>query len=225
MCEHFVSTKGDFIYRGDIIEDVPFVSLDGKTIYVNNNHPDAKNPFVPLWKRQKASVGALSCLADLQLRRAVVMTRTCESDKFSGVKRVYPAIYLAPIRPLSDFDREGESGAQFAKKISKGFPPDDETGDVTECYRFAFLPECSEHEVQAGLICFREMQPVHLKYLVDNRKSAHLSRSLVHAVSQRFAQYMMQRETDDASDAEPEGEISRTIATYRNERAAERAAR
>jgi hypothetical protein len=134
------------------------------------------------------------------------------------VKRVYPAIFLAPIRPLSDFASEAETGEQFAEKIAKGFPPEETGGDQTECYRFAYIPPCGEHKMEAGLLCFREMQPIHLKYIVDVGKTVRLSQVGVHAVMNRFAQFMLQGESDDHSDAEPEGPTSATIEHYRSER-------
>ncbi|HET6276263.1 MAG TPA: hypothetical protein VFE16_10080 [Candidatus Cybelea sp.] len=164
---------------------------------------------------------ALPCVANLRLTKAVVMTRTCEADKFSGVKRVYPALYLAPIRPLSDFGDDDEDGAGFAEGIAKGFPPKEAGGDRRECYRFAFIPACPEHGMEAGLICFREMQPVHLKYLVDAKKLARLSTPSVHAILERFQRFMLQSKDDDQVDNEPEGLVSATVQHYRDERGAE----
>jgi hypothetical protein len=149
------------------------------------------------------------------------MTRTCEGDKFSGVKRVYPALYLAPIRPLSDFSDDHEDGVQFAEAIAKGFPPKDGSGDRTECYRFALVPACAEHHMEAGLVCFREMQPVHLKYLVDAKKPARLSTKSVHALLDRFQKFMMQSEKDDIVDNEKPGAVSSTVTHYKDERKAE----
>ena len=161
---------------------------------------------------------SITSLAELQLRNAVVLTRTCEADKLSGVRRVYPAVYLAPIRPLSDFESEVETGEQFAEKVAKGFPPETSGGDQTECYRFAFAPPCDAHKMIAGLICFREMQPVHLKYLVDATKLARLSQEGVHAIMYRFTQFMLQRDSDDEGDGAPEAAVSATLQHYKAER-------
>ena len=223
MCDHYADLKRDFIYRGDILREVPFVSLDGKTIRVPSSSTDFTQPWIPLWKRKKSGLGAFTpCIADLQLRTAVVLTRTCEAAKFSGVKRVYPAIFLAPIRELSDFASDGETGEEFAEKIAKGFPTEKAGDAPTDCYRFSVVSGCVDHGMQPGLICFREMQPVHLKYLVEATRIARLSERSVQALMTRFLQFMVQRESDDAADREPEGETASTVLHYLQERARER---
>ena len=65
--------------------------------------------------------------------------------------------------------------------------------------------------MEAGLVCFREMQPVHLKYLVDARKIARLSTKGVHAVMNRFQNFVLQQARDDEVDEEAETHKSGTV--------------
>ena len=86
MCDKYAHVKKDFLYRGDVLEDVPFVSLDGKPPLVEHHDARKTHVFIRAWQRRPKLKRDqdVACKAVYQSRRGVVMTRTCEIDKLSG---------------------------------------------------------------------------------------------------------------------------------------------
>lgn len=217
MCEHYAATKGDYLYRGDVLKSVPFVSLDAGDIFIES--PDdteqpsfQRAPFVA--ESSFADVQyPVTCAAKLERLSGVVMLRTCEGNKRHSGYKIYPSILVAPIRPFDAFPIDKITGRPFHELVLEGFPSD--AGEPGECYRFMVLPQCGEHGMpQGGMVCFREMQPVPIRHLLGLEKTTRLAIPTVGVLDYRFGLYMQQSAEDDAKDAAPLEEASPIVAAY-----------
>jgi hypothetical protein len=216
VCEHYAAPKGDYLYRGDVLDAVPFVSLDAEPISIEtpeDAQPSFRRPeFVLEGTVEERLEYPVSCVASLERLPGVVMLRTCEANKRHSGKKVFASILIAPVRPFGSFPVDQITGRPFHELVLSGFPSD-RSDEVGECFRFMVLPECGDHGMLGGgMVCFREMQPVPIMHLLDRRKITRLAIPTVGILDYRFAMYMQQSEDDDAKDSEPEGADSPIIA-------------
>ncbi len=204
VCNHYLATKGDYLYRGDVVEDIPFLAFDGGPIPLQNDDPNRKGrDFIPSYEvKNFRSYKQYNAIANVEFRRGIILSRTCETAKTGGQRKVFPAAHAAPIRPLSDFKTPDDPiGIDYATRILNGSIGDD--GQREEGYRFAYMHPCEQHGLEAGLICFREMQPINGLYLARAEKKVRLATTDVHTVVERLQRCFDQTAEDDEKDAEP----------------------
>lgn len=230
MCSHYSAVKADYLYRGDVLDAVPFVSLDAGEIRVAappSNEPSYLHPeFVSEMDHPQAGRADLACVATLSRLPGVVILRTCEANKRPKQSKVFGSVLVAPIRPFTDFSVDTHTGKQFHELVLDGFPPDNPSEPAGECYRFMVLPDCIEHQMpNGGMVCFREMQPVPIRHLLNCRKITRLAIPTVGAMDFRLAMYLQQDHDDNAKDAAPIEADSEIVAAHRKrrEKQAERA--
>lgn len=222
MCNSYTDLKYDYIYRGDIFEDVPFISLDGKAIPIGSDPPELLDPWTldapPPPKTSRRQTQAF--VGSLERLRGVVLHRTCEANRFGGIRKIYPCIHVAPVRPIAHFNMKPDDERAYMEKVLYG-TTDEATGKTTHTWRFMLLPACGHHSMPTpSLVCLREMQPVHAFYLLKCAKVARLSRESVGALVHRTKMFLEQTERDDEEDAGAEwsGEPSELLETW-NKRA------
>jgi hypothetical protein len=228
VCNRYAETKGDFLYRGDVLKAVPFVLLDVGDVYVQRpDDPKAPSFIQPNFEVEQAvneDKAGVACVASLSRMTGVVITRTCEANKPYS-KRVPPFIQVAPVRPLDYFGIDKHTGRPFYELVLQGFPgahPDEEPG---QCFRYMVLEPCPDHGLpNGGLVCLREMQAVPLGKLLGAEKITRLSIDTVRVLDQRLAMYYGQTERDNDGDAAPVGEDSPVVRSHKR-RIAEREAR
>jgi hypothetical protein len=102
VCEFYENAKFDYIYRGDIFEDVPFISLDGEPVVIQNDDPNRRGrDFLHTWETKNFREGKeYYALTVVSFGPGVVLSRTCETAKVGGKRKVFPASLVAPIRAL-----------------------------------------------------------------------------------------------------------------------------
>ncbi len=218
VCEHYAELKNDYLYRGDVLKSVPFVSLDANEIFIESPE-DAKQPSfqrAPFVAEKSVSdlEYPVTCAAGLERLPGVVMLRTCEANKRNSGFKVYGSILVAPIRPFSAFPVDQTTGKPFHELVLNGFPS--ESAEPGECYRFMVLPPCSDHCMpEGGMVCFREMQPVPTRHLLGLEKITRLAIPTVGVLDYRFGLYMQQQTEDDAKDNAPLEDDSPIVAAYK----------
>jgi hypothetical protein len=219
VCKRYERSKHDFLYRGDVLKAVPFVSLDVGEIYVQRTE-DARSPsfiqapFEPESQPAEDQDG-IACVASLTRMTGVVITRTCEANKPYS-KRVSPYVQVAPVRPLDYFGNDKHTGRPFYELVLNGFPNEHPNEEPGQCFRYMVLEPCPDHGLPAGgIICLREMQPVPLGKLLGSQKITRLSIDVVRVLDQRLAMYLGQTEEDNAGDAAPPGEDSAVVRSYK----------
>lgn len=231
MCEYYSALKQDYLYRGDVLNAVPFISLDAGEIKIEAPPPEGGRPSYTtpafVYESERAPVeGPVSCVAQLERLPGVVLLRTCEANKRNSKLKVPPVILVAPIRPFSAFAPDTVTGRPFHELVLDGFPSEDPDGENGQCYRFMVLPPCEVHGLpDGGMVCFREAQPVPLRHLLACSKIARLSLKTVNILDFRFGFYMQQQDEDNAADDAPEGDDSPIVAAYKKrvEKRAQRA--
>lgn len=101
MCEHYADVKSDYLYRGDVLKAVPFVSLDAGPISVKT----PEDPKLPTFQQapfaDEAGVDTVKypvlCVGTLERLNGVVLTRTCEANKRPKQSKVFGSVMVAPI--------------------------------------------------------------------------------------------------------------------------------
>ena len=211
MCKYYGDLKRDFIYRGDIFASVPFLAVD-PPIYLE---AIAKNYARPDWlpehlHKKRSSSDGVNCVAVRTRRPGIVISRTCEANRVGNKIRVAPFIHAAPIRPFADYDDD------FVRGVIGGFrtPVDGEEPGV--CKRFVALPKCADHGMQdGGMVCLRELQPVHRDFFADQGSIARLSDAGVRYLVERIHVYFAHSDEDAAGDTADEGEPSDVVLPWR----------
>jgi hypothetical protein len=219
VCNRYEEPKHDYLYRGDVLKAVPFVSLDkGDISIARPEDPKTRSFLQPDFEVEQnvnADKDSIACVASLTRMMGVVITRTCEGNKPYS-KRVPPYIHVAPVRPLNYFGEDKHTGSPFYELLLKGFPgehPDEEPG---QCFRYMVLEPCIAHGLpDGGIISLREMQPVPLGKCLGATKIARLSIDTVRVLDQRLANYLGQTEIDNANDAAPSGEDSPVVRSHK----------
>jgi len=221
VCEHYTTLKRDYLYRGDVLTAVPFISHDAGEIRVEAPPPPKGQPaytqpaFIPESESTKRQ-GAIACVAQLERLHGVVLLRTCEANKRTHRLKVPPAVLVAPIRPFDDFGIDKTTNRPFHELILEGFPANDPTEEPGQCYRFMVLPPCAEHGIpDGGIVCFREAQPVPIRHLLACEKLTRLSIESVNVLDFRYGTYMQQQAEDNVADSAPEGEDSTVVAAFK----------
>jgi hypothetical protein len=207
VCEFYTTVKNDYIYRGDVIESVPFVRVD-PPLYLKADHQDTTRPaYIREGKHARGSSGdGIVCQASSQRMMGVVIDRTCEANRPGKKPRVPPFVRVAPIRRLNEFPPE------FVEGLAHGFPADDPDEPPGQCYRFMLLPPCADHAMpDGGVICFREATPIHVGFIVGAKRATRLSQDAVHAMVERMLIYDAQSKEDDIGDAAVESEPSKIV--------------
>lgn len=219
MCDYYKEVKFDYLYRGDILESVPFISLDLGEIFVEPP-ADAKkaryqqSPFQPEGETRLSY--PVACVASLERLPGVVLLRTCEANKRPKKLKVFGSVLVAPVRPFSAFPVDTHRGKPFHELVLEGFPPDNPDEEPGECYRFMALAPCAVHGMaDGGMVCFREAQPVPIRHLLACKKIVRLSIEPVNVMDYRYSMYMQQGDVDNAmDDAVPESD-SPVVAAYK----------
>jgi len=222
VCEHYSPLKHDFLYRGDVLRDVPFVSLDAGEIQVlAPEMPDTPPLLRPVFafERDHPRRGqeAMTCVALLERLPGVVVYRTCEANKPMKKYKMFGSVMVAPIRPFAQFSVDEHTGRPFHELILEGFPnleiPEEPPGDA---WRFMVLMPCAEHGLpEGGIVCFREMQPVPIRHLLGCEKITRLAISTVGVLDYRIGMFFQQTEKDNEGDSAPEGPDSPIVAKYK----------
>lgn len=230
MCKYYAELKSDYLYRGDVLNAVPFVSLDAGGLLLQAPYGDQPLISAPFEEEQSPHQCSAprGCVAIVERLPAVVITRTCEANKRWDKKkrRIYPGVMVAPVRPFAEFPVDASTGRPFHELVLEGFPRDGDE-EQGQCYRFMVLPPCNSHGLpDGGMVCFREMQPVHLRHLLLAEKITRLSQISVGVLSERLHAYLEQTEEDYAADGAPEGPPSPIVASFNKklQREAERGA-
>lgn len=218
VCDHYADLKRDYLYRGDVLKAVPFVSLDAEPISVEtpeDAQPSFRKPAFVLEEKASNLKYPVACVASLERLPGVVMLRTCEANKRHSGKKIFASILVAPVRRFSEFPNDQVTGRPFHELVLSGFPTDKE-GENAECFRFMVLPPCSGHGMpDGGMVCLREMQPVPIMHLLGLEKIARLSIPSVGVLDYRFAMFMQQSEDDDEKDAAAPEADSPIIVAYK----------
>jgi hypothetical protein len=203
VCDRYVSPKGDYVYRGDVLEDVPFLSLNGDEIWLRLQGAYSPNAFIEESKRRKPLRRDEDCACYASVRRSVgvVITRTCEGAKAGSTLRTSPRLWVAPIRPAEYYVQDGDP-IEFAQGVERGFINED--GIKSRCYRFYSVPKCESHRVPGGILSFREMQPIHAAYLIAAKKLARFSLDHTRVLMSMFDDFNRQDAEDDKADEAPE---------------------
>jgi hypothetical protein len=220
VCEHYADIKRDYLYRGDVLRAVPFVSLDANPISVRA----AEDPKLPTFQQapfadESETAGIkypVLCVATLERLDGVVLTRTCEANKRPKQSKVFGSVMVAPIRPFNDFAIDKHTGRPFHELVLEGFPADSPDEPPGQCLRFMFLQPCADHGLpNGGLVCFREAQPVPIRHLLNCERVTRLAIPTVGALDYRFSVYMQQTEDDNSQDSAPEGPESPIVAGHK----------
>jgi hypothetical protein len=221
VCSHYAEIKRDYLYRGDVLDAVPFVSLDARDIRVEA--PPSKDipsyyraDFIPERDHPQAGKAELACVAKLERLPGVVILRTCEANKRPKQRKVFGSVLVAPIRPFDSFALDQHTQRPFHELVLEGFPADDPSEPPGECYRFMLLPLCQQHGLpKGGMICFREMQPVPISHLLSCKRVTRLGLEMVGALDQRIAMYLQQSDDDNEKDAAPLEADSEIVAAHK----------
>jgi hypothetical protein len=218
VCEHYATLKYDYLYRGDVLNAVPFVSLDAEPISVEtpeDAQPSFRKPAFVLESTASDLKYPVACVASLERLPGVVMLRTCEANKKHSGKKIFASILVAPVRRFTEFPVDQSTGRPFHDLVLSGFPTEKE-GELGECFRFMVLPPCPQHSIpDGGVVCFREAQPIPIMHLLGLEKIARLSIPTVGVLDYRFAMFMQQSENDDEKDAAPPEADSPIVAAYK----------
>ncbi|MGI8961821.1 MAG: hypothetical protein ACR2IV_19095 [Bryobacteraceae bacterium] len=219
MCEHYAEIKSDYLYRGDVLKAVPFVSLDANEVYVESpeevNQPSFQRASFIAEKSVVKIDYPVTCAAKLERLPGVVMLRTCEGNKRHSGLKIPPVILMAPIRPFTAFPIDKTTNKPFHELVLTGFPQDSEE-EPGECYRFMVLMSCEEHGLpDGGLVCFREAQPVPIRHLLGLEKITRLAIPTVGVLDFRLSMYMQQQDDDNDKDAAPVEADSPIVAAFK----------
>jgi len=222
VCSHYGDLKHDFLYRGDILRDVPFVSLDAGEIQVQSPDMPETPPLLRpqfTFERDHPDRGekSLVCVANLERLPGIVVLRTCEANKPFNKHKVFGSVLVAPIRPFSEFGTDKNTGIPFHELVLKGFPHlDDPDAPPGDAWRFMVLAPCAVHGLpEGGMVCLREMQPVPIRHLLQCTKIARLAISTVGVLDYRVGMFLQQTEQDNASDDAAEGPDSPIVAKFK----------